>query len=62
MEAKHRVSIRLRYTEFGTPWKWWGECQNCTWECMSWAWLREDGTGTLTMANEHARGWVHADS
>lgn len=48
----HRVKIRLRYTANGVPWKWWAECE-CGWKCMSWQWLREDGTGTLPMALEH---------
>lgn len=49
----HRVNIRLRYTEFGTPWKWQGACL-CGWRCLSWYW--QDGPrGALPMSLEHLR-------
>lgn len=53
--AEHRTRVFLTYTAFGTPYKWSGECLSCTWQCFSWAWQREDGSGTYAMALEHAR-------
>jgi len=52
--SKHRVKISLQYIDGTTiPWKWKGQCTSCNWTCLSWQWQREDGSGTLLMANEH---------
>lgn len=54
-DKKHKVSIHLTYIDVGIklPYKWGGKC-TCGWECLSWAWRREeDGSGTLAMSLEH---------
>jgi len=50
----HKVTIRLRYTEQGVPWKWVGVCA-CGWRCMSWHWHWR-GRGALPMSIEHLQG------
>lgn len=51
--SEHKPRVFLTRIESGKPYKWWGEC-GCGWECMSWQWLREDGTGAYAMALQHA--------
>jgi len=54
-KKQHKVKINLTYA-YGAahiPYKWAGYC-TCGWNCLSWAWRREeDGSGALAMSLEH---------